>query len=90
MSFTPTKETYSGKVYPVTIGTGDKAVTFGGENVLTFHSFEGETPNRPVIAYEIQDVPRLIGRTVLKNRLRVFRMILLSGRNSVRMSLRPQ
>ncbi len=57
MSFTPTKETYSGKVYPVTIGTGDKAVTFGGENVLTFHSFEGETPNRPVIAYEIQDVP---------------------------------
>lgn len=57
MAFTPTKETYSGKVYPVTIGTGDKAVTFGGENVLTFHSFEGETPNRPVIAYEIQDVP---------------------------------
>ncbi|MEW6109039.1 MAG: acetyl-CoA decarbonylase/synthase complex subunit delta [Nitrospirota bacterium] len=57
MAFTPAKETYSGKVYPVTIGTGDRALTFGGENVLTFHSFEGSTPNRPVIAYEIQDVP---------------------------------
>ena len=57
MAFTPTKETYSGKVYPVTIGTGDKAVTIGGENVLPFNSFEGVTPNRPVVAIEIQDVP---------------------------------
>jgi acetyl-CoA decarbonylase/synthase, CODH/ACS complex subunit delta len=57
MAFTPTKETYSGKVYPVTIGTGDAAVTFGGENVLPFHSFEGAAPNRPLIACEIQDVP---------------------------------
>lgn len=57
MAFTPTKETYSGKVYPVTIGTGDSAVTVGGENVLPFNSFEGATPNKPVIAIEIQDVP---------------------------------
>jgi len=57
MAFTPTKETYSGKVYPVTVGTGETAVTFGGENVLPFHSFEGSIPNRPVIAMEIQDVP---------------------------------
>src|SRR5512147_1445780 len=57
MAFTAPKETYSGKVYAVTIGTGDKAVTFGGENVLPFHSFEGVTPHRPVIAVEIQDVP---------------------------------
>ena len=58
MAFTPTKETYSGKVYPVTIGTGG-AVTIGGENVLPFNSFEGATPNKPVIAIEIQDVPPL-------------------------------
>jgi acetyl-CoA decarbonylase/synthase complex subunit delta len=57
MAFTPTKESYPGVVYPVTIGTGDSAVTFGGENVLAFHSFEGSVPNKPVIAYEIQDVP---------------------------------
>ncbi len=57
MAFTAPKETYSGKVYSVTIGSGDKAVTFGGENVLPFHAFEGEAPNRPVVAIEIQDVP---------------------------------
>ena len=57
MSYAPPKEIYSGKVFPVTIGTGDKAVIFGGENVMSFHGFEGETPNRPVVAVEIQDVP---------------------------------
>jgi len=57
MAFAAPKETYSGKVYSVTVGTGDKAVTFGGENVLSFHSFEGSTPNRPLIAFEIQDIP---------------------------------
>ena len=44
MSFTPPKESFSGKVFPVEIGTGDEAVTFGGENVLPFHAFEGEIP----------------------------------------------
>lgn len=57
MSFTPPKESYSGKVYPVTMGAGDKTATFGGENVLPFHGFEGETPNKPLVAYEVQDVP---------------------------------
>ncbi|MFN3396088.1 MAG: acetyl-CoA decarbonylase/synthase complex subunit delta [Thermodesulfovibrionales bacterium] len=56
MAFAAPKETYSGKVFEVTIGTEKKAV-FGGENVLPFHSFEGNVPNRPLIAYEIQDVP---------------------------------
>jgi acetyl-CoA decarbonylase/synthase complex subunit delta len=57
MAFTPAKESYTGKVYPVNIGTGSSAVEFGGENVLPFHTFEGPTPHAPVIAYEIQDVP---------------------------------
>lgn len=55
MAFVATKETYSGKVYEVTIGTENPAV-FGGENALPFQSFEGSVPNRPVIAFEIQDV----------------------------------
>ncbi len=55
MAFTAPKETFSGKVFEVTIGT-DKPVVFGGENVLPFHSFEGSVPHRPVIAYEIQDI----------------------------------
>jgi acetyl-CoA decarbonylase/synthase, CODH/ACS complex subunit delta len=57
MAYTAPKETYSGKVYTVTIGTGDKAVTVGGESALQFHAFEGEMPNRPLVAYEIQDTP---------------------------------
>lgn len=55
MAFVAAKETYSGKVYEVTIGT-DKPAVFGGENVLPFQSFEGNVPHRPVIAFEIQDV----------------------------------
>ncbi len=57
MAFAPSKETYAGKVYPVNIGIASHGVTFGGENVLPFHSFEGATPNKPLIACEIQDVP---------------------------------
>lgn len=55
MAFAIPKETFSGKVFEVTIGT-DNAVKFGGENVLPFHSFEGNVPHRPVIAYEVQDI----------------------------------
>lgn len=57
MVFVPPKETYSGKVYSVSVGADIKAVTFGGEKMLPFHTFEGLSPNRPVLAYEIQDVP---------------------------------
>ncbi len=57
MAFIPPKETYSGKVYAINIGTISAGVTFGGENVLPFHTFEGMAPNRPLIAYEIQDIP---------------------------------
>ena len=57
MAFTPPKESYAGKVYTVTMGTGERAATIGGESVLPFHSFEGGTPNRPLVALEIQDVP---------------------------------
>lgn len=55
MAFAAPKETFSGKVFEVTIGA-DKTAVFGGENVLPFHSFEGSVPHRPVIAYEVQDV----------------------------------
>ncbi|MGO9614049.1 MAG: acetyl-CoA decarbonylase/synthase complex subunit delta [Dissulfurispiraceae bacterium] len=56
MAFVAPKETYAGKVFEVVAGT-DKTVVFGGEDVLPFNSFEGKVPNRPVIAYEIQDIP---------------------------------
>lgn len=56
MAFIAPKEICKGKVFEVTIGT-EKTAIFGGENVFPFHSFEGKVPHRPVIAYEIQDVP---------------------------------
>ncbi|HMK55782.1 MAG TPA: acetyl-CoA decarbonylase/synthase complex subunit delta [Dissulfurispiraceae bacterium] len=56
MAFTAPNETFAGKVFAVDAGL-DKKIVFGGENVLPFHLFEGSVPNRPVIAYEIQDVP---------------------------------
>lgn len=56
MSFTPPKESFSGKVYPITIGTDPCTRVVGGESVLPFHAFEGSVPHKPVIAYEIQDV----------------------------------
>ena len=67
MGFTAPKENYSGKVYSVHIGEGDREVTFGGENVLPFHVFEGNSPNRPLIAYEIQDVPPSDWPEILRN-----------------------
>jgi acetyl-CoA decarbonylase/synthase, CODH/ACS complex subunit delta len=56
MAFAAPKETYGGRVFEVNIGTTQTAA-FGGENVLPFGSFEGIVPNRPLIAFEIQDVP---------------------------------
>lgn len=56
MAFAIPKETFSGKVFEVTVGA-EKTVVFGGENVLPFHFFEGNVPNRPVIAYDVQDIP---------------------------------
>ncbi len=50
------KETYSGKIYTVQIGTGSKAVTIGGANALPFLSFEGTFPHKPAVALEIMDI----------------------------------
>ncbi len=50
------KETYSGKIYSVQIGTGAKAVTIGGASALPFLGFEGTFPNKPAVALEIMDI----------------------------------
>ncbi len=55
MSFVVPKESFNGKVLAVDFGKDDKALVIGGESTLPFLSFEGELPNRPVIACEIQD-----------------------------------
>lgn len=55
MAFQPSKQTYSGKIREVTLGTGSKAVTVGGKSVFPFHTFEGEMPNKPKVAMEVWD-----------------------------------
>lgn len=57
MSFVVPKESFNGRVLAVDFGKDDTALVIGGENCLPFLSFDGELPNRPVIAFEIQDCP---------------------------------
>ncbi|MDO8282975.1 MAG: acetyl-CoA decarbonylase/synthase complex subunit delta [Thermodesulfovibrionia bacterium] len=56
MSFVTPKESYNGKVLSLDFGKDDKAVMIGGDTSLPFLTFEGEVPNKPLIAYEIQDI----------------------------------
>ncbi len=57
MAFEVPKTAYSGKIKEMTLGTGDKAVTVGGESAYPFYLFEGEMPNLPKIAMEVYDMP---------------------------------
>ena len=56
------KEKWTGKIREVRLGataaeggTRKKTVTVGGESTLPFLTFEGEMPNPPVVAIEVQD-----------------------------------
>ena len=55
MAFTPKTQAFSSSIETVTIGTGDKAVTLGGINVLPFYSFDAPITNAPKIGIEITD-----------------------------------
>ena len=55
MAFEVPKSIYSGKIREITLGSGDKAVTLGGESSYPFYLFEGAMPNKPRIAMEVWD-----------------------------------
>ena len=55
MSFTPKTQPFSGKINAVTLGTGDKAIVIGGQNVLPFYTFDAPIENAPKIGIEISD-----------------------------------
>lgn len=64
MAVEPMKDRYASKVGEVTLGatreqggTRKCTVTVGGDATLPFLHFEGEMPHRPVVAFEITDVP---------------------------------
>ena len=56
MSFAPKTAPFSGKINAVTLGTGDKAIVIGGQNVLPFYTFDAPIENAPKVGLEISDV----------------------------------
>ena len=56
MSFTPKTGAFSGKINAVTLGTGDKAIVIGGQNVLPFYTFDAPIENAPKIGVEVSDL----------------------------------
>ena len=55
MSFAPKTGAYRGAINAVTLGTGDKAIVIGGQNVLPFYTFDAAIENAPKIGVEISD-----------------------------------
>ena len=55
MSFTPKTGAFRGAINAVTLGTGDKAIVLGGQNVLPFYTFDAAIQNAPKIGVEISD-----------------------------------
>ena len=55
MSFTPKTGAFRGSINAVTLGTGDKAIVIGGQNVLPFYTFDAAIENAPKIGVEISD-----------------------------------
>ncbi|HUX47442.1 MAG TPA: acetyl-CoA decarbonylase/synthase complex subunit delta [Desulfosporosinus sp.] len=73
MSVTLVKERYSSKVGEVVLGatpeqggTRTATVTVGGDSALPFLHFEGQMPNRPVIAMEVTDIVPTWNDTITK------------------------
>ena len=56
MAFVPKTQPYNGRINAVTLGTGDKAIVIGGQNVLSFYTFDAPIENAPKIGVEISDL----------------------------------
>ena len=56
MPFVKKPQVYSAKINELTLGTGDKAIVLGGQNVNNLYSFDGEIVNRPKVGIEVSDV----------------------------------
>ncbi|MBB6215163.1 acetyl-CoA decarbonylase/synthase complex subunit delta [Anaerosolibacter carboniphilus] len=56
MAFKQSVQKFTGKINEVEIGTGEKAIKLGGENVMPFYSFDGSMGQRPKVGMEILDV----------------------------------
>jgi acetyl-CoA decarbonylase/synthase complex subunit delta len=56
MSFKTPEIQYNGRIREITLGSGDKAVTTGGESAYNFYTFDAAMPHLPLIAMEVYDI----------------------------------
>ena len=57
MPFVKKPQVFSAKINELTLGTGDKAVTLGGQNVYNLYSFDAPIANAPKIGIDVSDDP---------------------------------
>ena len=55
MAFKQEPQRFTAKINTLEVGSGDKAITLGGENVLPFYAFDAPIENRPKIGIAISD-----------------------------------
>ena len=56
MPFEPKVQGYNARINTLEIGTGDKAVKLGGNNILPFYEFDAPSENKAAIGVEISDL----------------------------------
>lgn len=56
MAFKMSVQKYSGKISEVELGSGESCIKIGGENILPFYNFDGESTNTQKIGVEILDI----------------------------------
>ena len=55
MAFKRVPQKFNASINKVVVGTGDKAITLGGENVLPFYTFDAPIENKPKVGVLITD-----------------------------------
>lgn len=56
MPFKKKAQVFNAAIKTLTIGSGEKAVTLGGQNVYSFYSFDAAIENAPKVGVEISDL----------------------------------
>ena len=56
MPFNQKPQKFNAKINSVTIGSGDKTVTIGGDSTFPFYTFDAPSENCPKIGVEISDM----------------------------------
>ena len=58
MPFAKKPQVFGASINALTLGTGDKAITLGGQNVYNLYTFDAPIANRPKIGIDVSDDPQ--------------------------------